>query len=343
MEGIKRMRKKLKACLALAIAGMFLVVGIPAAFAATAGTGPAVTITVSPLAPATTTSSSVTPGLKWFGQKVAGILAKDSGQSVTQVASMKANSEKWSAVAQALGVNAATFKSQLSTLRHQVFMNRLRSSATVAVLVKASGKTAQEIHALKKGKTWQEVVSSLGLNWTNLLPSIQQGVKARETALSNRRFLVRFLARKSSKTVKEIQALKKQDKNWPAVEASLGITKQEVGQALAAHRLNEAKRRVAKGVFTSLLAKTSGKTAQEIRALKLQDKKWQNVVQSLGLDWTSIAKTARQEIKARETAQLRINFLVGYLARATGKKPAQIRALKTKSNTWIQIGQSLGL
>jgi sulfur transfer protein SufE len=222
-------------------------------------------------------------------------------------------------------------------------MNRLRSRATVAVLVKASGKTAQEIHALKKGKTWQEVVSSLGLSWTNLLPSIQQGVKARETALSNRRFLVRFLARKSSKTVKEIQALKKQDKNWPAVEASLGITKQEVGQALAAHRLNEAKRRVAKGVFTSLLAKTSGKTAQEIRALKLQDKKWQNVVQSLGLDWTSIAKTARQEIKARETAQLRINFLVGYLARATGKKPAQIRALKTKSNTWIQIGQSLGL
>lgn len=337
------MGKRLKIALATAMAGVFLAVSMPAAFAATGGTGTAVTGTVSPVVPAGTTGSSSTPVLKWFGQKVAGILAKDAGKSVTQVEAVKTRGEKWSAVAQALGVNPATFKSQLSTLRHQVFLNRIRAGAIVAVLAKASGKTAQEVRALKQGKTWQAVASSLGLNWTGLLPSIRQGVKARETVLSNRRFMTRFLAKKSGKTVKEIIALKKQDKNWPAVATALGITKQELGQALAAHRLNEARRKVSDGVFTSLLAKASGKTAQEIHTLKLQDKKWKDVVQSLGLDWTSIGKEARQEIKARETSQLKTNFLVGYLAKATGKKPAQIRALKTKSNTWIQVGQSLGL
>ncbi|MDA8064812.1 MAG: hypothetical protein M0031_04805 [Thermaerobacter sp.] len=277
--------------------------------------------------------------LKGRQEHIAALLAKDSGQSVSQVVYLKQQDRTWKAVVQALKIAPSTWRKQLRSL----FLAPLHRAAMVEVLAKASGQTPAEIRSLKKGKTWAQVAQGLNLNLKALAPQIHQAFRAKLAAVGRRSFLIRFLAKRSGKTVAQIKALLKQEKNLPAVAQSLGITKQELGKALAAHRGALLRRSVSTGAVVAVLAKASGKTPAQVRALKAKGIKWSQVASDLGLNWNTLQAKVRAAVHARLTARSRNEAVASFLAKLSGKTLSQVQALKTKGQTWVDVAHSLGI
>ncbi len=90
------------------------------------------------------------------------------------------------------------------------------------------------------------------------------------------------------------------------------------------------------------ILKASGKTREELKALK-QGKTWQEVATALGLDWTQIQKDAKSLAQAKAQGHARQGGIVSFLAELTGKSPKDILALKTPSNTWVDVAKQLGV
>ncbi len=284
----------------------------------------------------TTAQTSANTG---HGGRIAAILAHDSGKTATQVMALKTQDKTWKATVQALGVNVQTFAKQLRSLRRAP----LRAAAVVQVLAKATGKTTAEIRALKKGKTWTTVAQSLGQNLQTLQPQIQAALRVRITAKRQREFLLHFLAKKSGKTVAELRTLLRTDKTIPAVATGLGIQKSELAQAQAAARAAAFRGKIRLNVAVSVMAKASGKTTTQVRALKTKGVKWSQVASDLGLNWTTVAKEIRAGVRGRLAARLRSRDTAAFLAKLSGKSLSQVLAAKGKGMTWVNAAHALGI
>jgi hypothetical protein len=151
---------------------------------------------------------------------VARLLAKDANQSLSAVLALKQQDHTWKAVIAALKLDPTTVQGQLAAMRR----GRARAAATVAVLAKLSGKTAAEVHALKKkGVTWSQVATEVGVNWQTALPQIQAQVKSRSAGRIRSAAVTGLLAQLSGKTPAQVRALKKKGVTWLDVAHSLGI------------------------------------------------------------------------------------------------------------------------
>ena len=311
--------------LALSVFGVAFAQSSPGTISSTTGAG------------ASVTGQTVTkPG---WGGRIAGILAKDAGKTVGQVTALKSQDKTWKATAQALGVNLQTYAKQVRALRRAP----LRGASLVQVLSKTTGKTPAEIRALKKGKTWAEVAQSLGQNLQTLKPQVAAAFRGKLNAKRRREFLLRFLAKKSGKTVADLRALLKTDKSIPAVAAVLGIQKSELGQALANRRTTVLRRDTYRTAAVAVMAKDSGKTAAQVRALKTKGVKWSQVAAGLGLNWSNVAKEIRSGARASFAARLRNGNTAAFLAKLSGKSESQVLAAKAKGMTWVDVAHALGI
>ena len=151
---------------------------------------------------------------------VARLLAKDANQSLSAVLALKQQDHTWKAVIAALKLNPTTVQGQLAAMRRE----RARAAATVAVLAKLSGRTAAEVHALKKkGVTWSQVATEVGVNWQTALPQIRAQVKSRSAGRIRSAAVAGLLAQLSGRTPAQVRALKKKGVTWLDVAHSLGI------------------------------------------------------------------------------------------------------------------------
>lgn len=155
----------------------------------------------------------------------------------------------------------------------------IRQRALAEAILKASGKTREELKTLKQGKTWQEVATALGLDWTQI---------------------------------------------------------QKEAQTLAQ---NQIRGRHEEGAIVGWLAKQTGKTPAEIQALKIKDKTWEAVLKELNIDPKELAQARAQWVKGQD----RQAGVVAFLAQLTGKSPKDILALKTPTNTWVDVAKQLGV
>ena len=158
----------------------------------------------------------------------------------------------------------------------------IRERALFGAVLKASGKSREELRALKEGKTWQEVVQALGLDWTQIQRQAQSIAATGIKGHRNETRMINWLASKTGKTPAEIQALKEKDKTWPAVLKELNIDPKELAQARASWEKGAER---TDGVV-SFLSQLTGKTQQEILALKTSSKTWLDVAKQLGVTVT---------------------------------------------------------
>ncbi|MDA8065490.1 MAG: hypothetical protein M0031_08315 [Thermaerobacter sp.] len=144
-----------------------------------------------------------------------------------------------------------------------------------------------------------------------------------------------ILAKDSGQSVAQVEALKAQDKTWKAVVSALKVDPKTFHQQLGSLGRARGKR----GVLVAVLAKASGKTKTEIRAMKTKGVKWSQVESQLGLS----QKTVRSQVRARLSGRMRSRAVAGFLAKLSGKTPKELRALKKQDKTWINVAHALGI
>jgi hypothetical protein len=110
----------------------------------------------------------------------------------------------------------------------------------------------------------------------------------------------------------------------------------------------------------AFLAKASGKTFDEVLALKKSDNSWKDVANALGVTKDQAKATRRALAADRLSAKLGFDrgtvlglleqgyktrdiAMAGLLAENTGKTPASILDMKKINNTWRDVAGSLGV
>ncbi|MDP3059005.1 MAG: hypothetical protein Q8N36_06065 [bacterium] len=128
--------------------------------------------------------------------------------------------------------------------------------------------------------------------------------------------------------VAQVLAKKTSDNTWEAVAAHFGVSWEKVKE-----QLQEAKKDNKPILeIVKLLARLSGKTPQEVIALKTKDNTWQQVATSLGIDSAKLQK----ELASKP------HQLVAIIAKLAKLTPAQVLELK-KDKTWEQVLASLNI
>lgn len=151
----------------------------------------------------------------------------------------------------------------------------------------------------------EHIAKTFGVNKTEVLNYNKGGMNFKDIGRAA------FLANASGKSLDEVISHKTATNTWKDVAKDMGITKEQLKaarQTLNANRLN-AKFGVDKATamdlmnkgyhvrgiaMASLLSKQSGKSIQDVIAMKNKDNKWQDVAKSLGIDDNTFKKDADQ-------------------------------------------------
>jgi hypothetical protein len=158
-------------------------------------------------------------------------------------------------------------------------------------------------------KVAQRIADTSGVNKEDVLKYLHEGVNVRDI------FKASFLAKASSKSLKEVMEVKTYDNTWQDVAQSLGVTKEQMKAThndIAATRL-ESKLHISRQTSLDLmqqgyrardiavanaLANNTGKPIIDVLAMKKINNDWRDVASSLGVD----DNTFKQDMKAFRTA-----------------------------------------
>lgn len=169
----------------------------------------------------------------------------------------------------------------------------------------ADNRPAYHHQQLTPEQAAERIANTFGVSKTDVLKYNKDGKSFKDISRAA------FLANASGKSLDEVFSHKTATNTWKDVAGNLGITKEQfkaARQNLMIHRLNTkfgvdketaadlmAKGYKARGIaMASLLAKQSGKSIQDVAALKNQDNTWHAVAASLGIDDNTFKQDQKQ-------------------------------------------------
>ena len=210
----------------------------------------------------------------------------------------------------------------------------------VRVLARDANQTVAQVQQLMaQDKNWHTVVAALHLNPATVFHQLGTMRRARLRQM----VVVRVLAKLSHKTPAQVRAMRTKGEKWSQVAQALGQNWTQVQQQVGARWHAAAMGRRRQAVIVGTLAKLSHKTPAQVRAMRTKGEKWSQVAQALGQNWTQVQRQVGARLHAVEMGRARNQAVVSLLARLSGKKPAQIAAMKTKGQTWVDVAHSLGI